>query len=170
MDRFDSRPSAEIFDFGAHQGHLIARQIKLGSWSSGHRQLEALHATAPACGKGRGRCRAVPHSARPDRFTPSFGRRNCPRHQCGRAGLAGRSTGTRGTCLGQVRTQARSVPLRSSHSPEDIVGPIARFAVEQKVETVLVPTHFLADPNFDNWRWSMVRVASRCARSNAHTE
>ena len=33
----------------------------------------------------------------------------------------------------------------------DVIGQIARFAVVNHVDTVLAPTHYLADPAFSNW-------------------
>jgi hypothetical protein len=39
----------------------------------------------------------------------------------------------------------------AARSRQQIVGMIARFAVEQGVDTVLTPSHFLADPAFANW-------------------
>lgn len=49
----------------------------------------------------------------------------------------------------------RGTPLspdifRADH-PSDIFGAIARTAVENRVNAVLAPTHFLADPDFDGW-------------------
>lgn len=35
--------------------------------------------------------------------------------------------------------------------PSDVLGQIARFAVEANVDTVLAPTHFLSDKNFGGW-------------------
>lgn len=45
-----------------------------------------------------------------------------------------------------------------SHSREDVVSQIARFAIENGVNTVLAPTHFLADPQFKGW-FAIDRVA-----------
>lgn len=36
-------------------------------------------------------------------------------------------------------------------SKADVISHIARFAVENRVDTVLAPTHFLADPQFKDW-------------------
>ncbi|WP_085899437.1 hypothetical protein [Kiloniella majae] len=38
-----------------------------------------------------------------------------------------------------------------THSQVNIINWIAKFAVEQKVHTVLAPSHYLADKNFSNW-------------------
>ncbi len=38
-----------------------------------------------------------------------------------------------------------------SGSKVDVVSQIARFAVENAVDTVLTPTHFIADPQFNGW-------------------
>ncbi|MCZ4093426.1 hypothetical protein [Sinorhizobium psoraleae] len=39
----------------------------------------------------------------------------------------------------------------SKASGKDIVGAIARFAVEYQVDAVLAPGHYLGDPDFRNW-------------------
>jgi hypothetical protein len=39
----------------------------------------------------------------------------------------------------------------AANAPADIIGQIARFAIAQGVDTVLAPTHFLADPDFADW-------------------
>ena len=36
-------------------------------------------------------------------------------------------------------------------APSDVVGQIARFAVQNHVSTVLAPAHFLSDPTFNEW-------------------
>ena len=37
------------------------------------------------------------------------------------------------------------------NAQSDVIGHIARFAVVHNVDTVLAPTHYLADPAFSNW-------------------
>jgi hypothetical protein len=39
----------------------------------------------------------------------------------------------------------------SRHAPRDVIGQIARFAVQSRCDVVLSPTHFLGDPNYDQW-------------------
>lgn len=47
------------------------------------------------------------------------------------------------------------VPLGPEHfapgARSDVIGQIARFAVEHGFDAVLAPTHFLADPRFSDW-------------------
>uniref|UniRef100_A0A2A4Z6F0 Uncharacterized protein n=1 Tax=OCS116 cluster bacterium TaxID=2030921 RepID=A0A2A4Z6F0_9PROT len=50
-------------------------------------------------------------------------------------------------------------------SQMDIISWIARFAVENRVDTVLSPTHFLGDRKFDNWM--MLDVKSCAALRDA---
>lgn len=46
-------------------------------------------------------------------------------------------------------------PLNPTHfapsSANDLFGQIARFAIEYQVDTVLAPTHFLGDPEIEDW-------------------
>lgn len=37
------------------------------------------------------------------------------------------------------------------NEPTDVIGRIARTAIEYSVDTVLAPAHYLADPEFSNW-------------------
>ncbi len=62
--------------------------------------------------------------------------------------------------LGQVRNAPWAAsgdgkPLGPSffhpNEKSDVIGQIARFAVQFAVDTVLTPTHFLADPSFADW-------------------
>ena len=52
-------------------------------------------------------------------------------------------------------TSGQGGPLGPEHfkenAPSDVIGHIARFAVESHVNTVLAPTHNLGDPSFSNW-------------------
>ncbi|MEW6437794.1 MAG: hypothetical protein AB1508_11590 [Pseudomonadota bacterium] len=66
----------------------------------------------------------------------------------------------RGRFSGAVRhapwaTAAVGQPLGPEHfvanARTDVIGQIARFAVAQGVDTVLAPTHFLADPDYNEW-------------------
>ncbi len=61
---------------------------------------------------------------------------------------------------GQVRhapwgANCEHQPLGPTHfarsAASDVIGAIARFAVEHRFDVVLAPTHFLADPRFDGW-------------------
>lgn len=38
-----------------------------------------------------------------------------------------------------------------SGAPSDVIGEIARFAVEKAVDAVLAPAHYLADPAYSDW-------------------
>jgi len=66
--------------------------------------------------------------------------------------------------LNKFQGQARFAPWgkHCSHTPlgptnfyaestKDLVGDIARFAVKYEFSAVLAPTHYLADPNFEDW-------------------
>jgi hypothetical protein len=64
--------------------------------------------------------------------------------------------------LGRYQGHSRNAPwaptkkiLGPDHfradAPLDVIGQIARFAVENGVDAVLAPTHYLADPAFADW-------------------
>lgn len=68
------------------------------------------------------------------------------------------------SAIGRIQSQARHAPWAihgngkplspdqfAPNSSDDIIGAIARMAVEMKFDVVLAPTHFLADPNFSEW-------------------
>ncbi len=61
----------------------------------------------------------------------------------GQAGNAPWATASEGKLLGPSFFRA--------DEKTDIIGQIARFAVQYAVDTVLAPTHFLADPDFTDW-------------------
>lgn len=64
-------------------------------------------------------------------------------------------------------------PLGPQHfaatAATDVIGQTARFAVEQQVDTVLAPTHFLADPKFPTW-FNVDRIACLALRASLDRE
>lgn len=52
----------------------------------------------------------------------------------------------------------------AANASTDIIGQIARFAVENQIDVVLAPTHFLPDPQFSGW-FSVDRAACLALRA-----
>lgn len=52
----------------------------------------------------------------------------------------------------------------AANASTDVIGQIARFAVENRIDAVLAPTHFLSDPLFSGW-FSVDRAACLALRA-----
>jgi hypothetical protein len=55
--------------------------------------------------------------------------------------------------------------FQESSPSSDVIGSIARFAITERFDTVLAPTHFLGDPTYDNWLDVDRRACQRLRRA-----